>query len=139
MNVLQFITQFMEGLGIPYEFGTWTQSQNQTRSIDPSSGTWRENGVSDPYFVGEYTETESYEREENGYQETTFLLTGTGTSWINLERAKNIIKEHLPKTAILEDHSGIAVFYGYSLPIPTGDAELKRIQINLTIKEWSVR
>ena len=125
MNVLKFISALMNELNIPYEFGTWTQSQHGTT-------------LSDPYFVGEYNEVESVELEENGYQESTFILTGTGTSWIELERAKETIKTNLPKTSILTDHAGIGVFYGHSLVVPTGDAELKRIQINLQIKEWSV-
>ena len=37
-----------------------------------------------------------------------------------------------------EDGSAVAIFYATSLVVPTGDAELKRIQINLDVKEWSV-
>ena len=92
----------------------------------------------DPYFVGEYNEVESTEREENGYQETTFILTGTGRKWLGLEQAKEIIENNITETAILPNGNGIAVFYSNSFPVPTGDAELKRIQINLTIKEWRV-
>lgn len=120
MNVLEFILQLMNNLNIPYEFGIWSSSPQN------------------PYFVGEYNEVESIELEENGFQETTFILTGTGTSWLDLETVKNTIKTNLPITQTLEDGSGIGVFYSHSLVIPTGDAELKRIQINLTIKEWSV-
>lgn len=42
-------------------------------------------------------------------------------------------------TAILEDKTGIAVFYTLSMPVPTGVDELKRIQINLKVKEWRVK
>ena len=42
------------------------------------------------------------------------------------------------KTAVLDDGSGIAVFYDTALPIPTGEAELKKIEIYLTIKLWKV-
>lgn len=34
--------------------------------------------------------------------------------------------------------SCVAVFYDSAFPVPTGDGELKRIQINLSIKEWKV-
>ena len=71
-------------------------------------------------------------------QEIDFLLTGTGTSWLKLEQAKSKIESNISKTAILSNGNGIAVFYAGALTIPTGDAELKRIQINLTIKEWKV-
>lgn len=118
---LKFVSDTLDSLGISYQFGEWST-----------------NPVPDPYFVGEYTEPESLTKEEDGYQETSFILTGTGTSWLTLEQAKATIESNISKTAILSNGNGFAVFYGGSLIIPTGDAELKRIQINLTIKEWSV-
>lgn len=119
---LKYISDELEALDIDYEFGEWSS-----------------NPVPDPYFVGEYTEPESLTKEENGFQEITFLLTGTGTNWLALEQAKSTIESNISKTAILPNGNGIAVFYAGSMIIPTGDAELKRIQINLSIKEWSVK
>ncbi len=121
ISALNFISEKLERLKIPYAFEEWTANE-----------------VPDPYFVGEYNEVESTEREENGYQETTFILTGTGRKWLGLEQAKEIIENNITETAILPNGNGIAVFYSNSFPVPTGDAELKRIQINLTIKEWRV-
>lgn len=118
---LKFISDTLDSLNVDYQFGEWTL-----------------NPVPDPYFVGEYTESESMTKEEDGYQEISFLLTGTGTKWLNLEQAKAKIESNISKTAILPNGNGIAVFYGGALIIPTGDDRLKRIQINLTIKEWSV-
>ena len=121
ISALKFISEKLERLKIPYAFEEWTANE-----------------VPDPYFVGEYNEVESTEREENGYQETTFILRGTGRKWLGLEQAKEIIENNITETAILPNGNGIAVFYSNSFPVPTGDAELKRIQINLTIKEWRV-
>ena len=121
MNITLIKNIRLERLKIPYAFEEWTANE-----------------VPDPYFVGEYNEVESTEREENGYQETTFILTGTGRKWLGLEQAKEIIENNITETAILPNGNGIAVFYSNSFPVPTGDAELKRIQINLTIKEWRV-
>lgn len=121
ISALKFISEKLERLKIPYAFEEWTANE-----------------VPDPYFVGEYNEVESTEREENGYQETTFILTGTGRKWLGLEQSKEIIENNITETAILPNGNGIAVFYSNSFPVPTGDAELKRIQINLTIKEWRV-
>lgn len=121
ISALKFISEKLERLKIPYAFEEWTANE-----------------VPDPYFVGEYNEVESTEREENGYQETTFILTGTGRKWLGLEQAKEIIENNITETAILPNGNGIAVFYSNSFPVPTGDAELKRIKINLTIKEWRV-
>lgn len=121
ISTLRFISEKLEKLKIPYAFEEWTANE-----------------VPDPYFVGEYNEVESTEREENGYQETTFILTGTGRKWLGLEQAKEIIENNITETAILPNGNGIVVFYSNSFPVPTGDTELKRIQINLTIKEWRV-
>lgn len=123
-QVLKLISDAMKSLGIAYGFGEY-------------SG----NPVIYPYFVGEYTETESV--TEDGLQETTFLLTGFSRgSWLALEEAKENIENYFNKvsgkTVITANGSGVAVFYANSLIVPTGDEELKRIQINLTIKEWKV-
>lgn len=118
---LKYINDILEALDINYEFGEWTN-----------------NTISDPYWVGEYNEVDGIEKEENGFQETTFIITGTGRSWLKLQNDKSTIEKNISQTAILSDGTGIAVFYSASLTIPTGDAELKRLQINLQIKEWSV-
>lgn len=120
---LKIISSSLEALGINYEFGEWTSE------------------VVYPYFVGEYQETPPM--NEDGLQESTFLLTGFSRgSWLELEQAKEIIMNHFNKvsgkTVIADTGTAVAVFYSNSLVIPTGDAELKKIEINLTIKEWSV-
>lgn len=91
-----------------------------------------------PYWVGEYIENE-YSGETN-YQETTFIITGvTRGDFLELEKQKEIIKKVLKdKRAILKNGTGIAVCYDYSMPIRVDDIEMKKIQINLTIKEWEV-
>lgn len=95
-----------------------------------------------PYFTGEYQEIESI--SEDGMRETQFMITGfSRESWTELENAKENIAAYFSgvsgKTVIAENGSAVAVFYGNSLVVPTGDAELKRIQINLTVKEWRVK
>lgn len=120
-EVLGFVASKLDEIGIDYEFGEWTSFP-----------------VPEPYFVGEYSESESF--TEDGEQDSNFLLTGTSRTWLSLEQAKAKIEKLFSNgiTAILENHSGVAVFYSNSLIVPTGDAELKRIQINLLIKEWKV-
>lgn len=122
---LKIISDAMKSLGLEYDFGEYSGDT-----------------VVYPYFVGEYTETVPF--TEDGLQETAFLLTGfSRESWVALENAKEDIEAYFNrvsgKTVIAGNGSAVAVFYDNSLIVPTGDAELKRIQINLTIKEWKVK
>ena len=124
VQVLKIISDAMTSLGLEYGFGEYSA-----------------NPVVYPYFVGEYTEVESV--TEDGLQETTFLLTGFSRgSWLELEIAKEKIERYFNQvsgmTVITDNGSGVAIFYANSLIVPTGDAELKRIQINLSVKEWKV-
>ena len=123
-RILKVVSEAMTALNLEYGFGVYAG--------DP---------VVYPYFVGEYTEEEAM--NEDGMQETTFLLNGFSRySWLTLENAKERIENYFHKvsgkTVMADDGSAVAVFYANSLIVPTGDAELKRIQINLHCKEWSV-
>ena len=128
-EALKIISDAMSEMGLNYEFMEWTS--------EPSY----------PYFTGEYQEVPPI--SEDGEQETSFILNGFArdvgddkTAYLELENAKEKIASYFSKvsgkTVITEKGSAVAVFYANSLVIPTGDAELKRLQINLTIKEWSV-
>lgn len=119
---LAYIQNLMQSIGIPYEFMRYS-------GIPP-----------DYYFVGEYIEAPSMTLEENGHQQSTFILRGfTRGEWLLLENAKAKIEANMAKTAILDDGSGIAIFYDSASPVPTGDADLKSIKINLNIQEWKVK
>lgn len=119
---LKYVSQLMNSLSIPYAFMRWNKKE-----------------IPDCYFVGEYDEVPTTTREENGYCETNFKLRGfTRKEWLLLEQAKAKIEANATKTAILDDGTGIAVFYESGMVIPTSDAELKSIQITLRIKEWKV-
>lgn len=119
---LAYISSMMESLDIPYAFMEWKEKP---------PGSY--------YFVGEYSENAMMTREEDGRQETTLYLRGfTRGDWLLLEEAKEKIENAMGLTAILPDGDGIAVFYDGATVVPTGDAELKSIKINLTIQEWSV-
>ena len=124
MQVLKLVSGGMEALGLEYGFGTYAG-----------------NPIVYPYFVGSYTESEP--TTEDGLQESTVMLTGfhRGT-WLELEEAKELIENYYNqvsgKTVITDNGSGVAIFYAGSLIVPTGDAELKSIQINLHVKEWKV-
>lgn len=123
---LNFIREMMDGLSIPYDFMEW-------KARPP------EEPIPERYFVGEPNELTMMTLEEDGMQESTFILRGfTRGRWDVLLKDAERIKKNLPQTAILPDGTGIAVFYAGSTPVPTGDMQLKSIKTNLTIKEWSV-
>lgn len=126
-EVLAVIKDAMDKMGLNYAFMEYIAADDE-----PLPKT---------YFVGEYQELEPV--NEDGEEDTVFILTGfSREKWIQLEDAKEKIKKYFPqstgKTAITESGSTIAVFYTNSLPIPVEDDELKKIQINLIVKEWKV-
>ncbi len=93
----------------------------------------------DTYFIGEYQEVEPL--TEDGEQEAVFILTGfSRKSFSELERCRERIRKlyHPVEGRVRSTESGsvVAVYYGSSIPLATGDAEIKRIQINLQVKEW---
>ena len=120
MDVLKFINEQMEILGIPYEFGEWTSD------------------VTYPYFVGESTEENP--ETEDGRQDITFILNGFNRgNFSDLENAKEQIKKHFHPVhglRVQTESGAITAFYGGSFYVPTSEADLRRIQINLYIKEW---
>ena len=117
---LAYLNSCLVGLGIPYEFMEWTSNVPHT------------------YFVGEYTEVPN--PNEDGMEETNFLITGTtNKAFIELENVKQTIKEYFTNeglTEILENGSGIAVMYDTSFALPSVEKGVHRIQINLLITEW---
>ena len=118
---LAYIDNLMQSMGIPYAFVEWTEDVPET------------------YFVGSYLENPSITLEENGHQETTFILRGwTGGSWMNLETYQGKIEKNMMKTAILDDGTGVAIFYESAIPVPTYVEGWKSIKINLKIQEWKV-
>lgn len=118
---LGFIDSCLDELEIPYQFMEWTSTP-----------------VPDTYWTGEYTEVESL--NEDGLEESTFILTGTtNKKYIELESVKQKLKEYFTaygKKAILESGSGIVVSYSDSYPIPSIEEGIHRLEVKLKIKEW---
>lgn len=122
IEALEYIKNLMKRLDIPYSLIRWEEEERP-----------------DPYFIGEYIESPSLYRAENGHQESTFILRGyTRKDWMALEEAKEKIERGAMKTAILPNGNGIAVFYDYGTPVPTNNDDEKSIKINLEIQEWKV-
>lgn len=110
-------------LGINYQFGEW------------------EGDIVYPYFVGEYIESESF--TEDNFEDIEFILTGFArgqNAYLQLENIKNKIKKRFFNgVTVLKNNKAVTIFYGNSISgIPTGELELKKIQINLKIKQCEV-
>ena len=120
IDVLGIINKELNSISVPYEYMRWTSD------------------VQDLYFVGEYSEVPI--DTEDGAEETSFILTGfTRNKWLELEQHKNNIKSHFNPVSgfrTTADCGAVAIFYENSFPVPTDEADLKRIQINLKIKQW---
>ena len=124
--VLKTIKDSMKEIGINYQFKKWKGQPKY------------------PYFVGSYQEVPT--AGEDGMQETSFILTGFARSdgnvdgVLQLEEAKEKIKNYFNLKMVNTDSgSVVAIFYANTFgDLPTGDAELEKIEINLTIKEWRV-
>lgn len=120
MSVLDIVASEMEKINVPYEFMEWTGS------------------IQYPYWVGEYSEISTY--TEDGYKECTVILTGTTKgSWMELEETRAKIEEHFPGPhglRIAADDGAVVIHYDNSFPVHTGEADLKRLQINMQVKQW---
>lgn len=118
---MNHLSSLINNTGIPCQYMEWRGTLPET------------------YWTWEYTEVPSMTLTENGYQETTVILRGfTSGDWLTLEEGKEKIEKACGITAILKDGTGVAVSYDSAMVVPTGDAQLKSIKINLTIQEWKV-
>lgn len=124
ITTLNIISEAMESLGLSYSFMDAPAKPSET------------------YYTGEYIEIKPV--NEDGLQESTFLISGfTIQDWLALERDKEKIEAYFPKVGgkkvIAKDGSAVAIFYSDSFPVRTVDSKIKKIQINLDVKEWSVK
>ena len=105
----------MEKLNIPYTFDVW------------------DTDVELPQFIGEISEFTNV--NEDGKSEYSFILTGYATNYTYLFSVADQLKRKYKTSAIVD---GIVIRYDNTTTIDNGTDDLKQIQINLTIKKWSV-
>lgn len=126
-KILKLINAEMKKAGIEYHF-------QKNKKPEPAY----------PYFVGGLIPAEPV--AEDGMKEFTLVLDGftretsdsEGTLLELLLEAEKI-ERHFPQVEGLTAMSGnqaIAVFYCNCQPVESGDVQLQKIQVNLTVKTW---
>lgn len=120
---VEYVTGMMDGLALPH--APWRYSATP---------------LPEKYFVSEYSEVPTSTAEENGMRPVTVILRGyTRGDMLSLLVAAGKIEKSCAKTVILPDGTGLAVFYDSAMAVPTGDAQIKSIKINLNIQVWRVK
>ena len=115
IDVLTTLKNEMETLDIPYTFDTWDQE------------------IELPQFIGEISEVTNL--NEDGKSEYSFILTGYATNYTYLFRVAEKLKAKYKSSPIV---NGVVIKYNSAMPINNGSDDLKQMQINFTIKKWSV-
>ena len=121
-------THLSEHFGLNYEFGQMSDSPPQY-----------------PYWVGDYTESESL--TEDGVEQPIIILNGFSRGkFIELEEQKEKIKEYFKfgktdlMTVTLPDQTtskvSVNIWFSDSINIPDDNLDLKRCQIHLNTKIW---
>lgn len=120
MDKLKFTNKEMDAIAVPYQYGEWKGK------------------VVYPYGVGEIIEEATM--TEDGAEESTLMLTFWHRgSLIELEEIKAKIKKHFHPIYGLRsdtDSGTIAAFFDTAFLVPSGEADIFKMQINLKIKEW---
>lgn len=120
IEALSIINELLTENDIPYEFLEWSHPGEY------------------PYFVGSYTEAEPM--YENGESDTNFIITGFSRgSALEMMQFADVIRDIFTTegvTYVTPDGTGVALYYAGAFPIPSDDEDLKRMQINLKVKEW---
>lgn len=120
VDAFNVISEELKNLKVNYQFCRW------------------QGKVIYPYFVGEGSADEFV--SENNYQEGTCFINGfTRGAWLELMNTSEKIKQCFADfRTITKGGNGISITVAAFSIVPCEDAELKRIQITLNIKEWSV-
>jgi hypothetical protein len=121
MESLAFIASALSKAGVRYAYQRWNESDG------------------DLYWIGSYSEQQYLPEDQS--QTTLFILDGFSTSgsWSRLEAEKETIKASFADVReLLTSESGISVRVESVQTIPTGTADVKRIEIQLLVKEWRV-
>lgn len=115
IDVLTTIHNVLVEMNVPYTFNGWDCETEI------------------PKFIGEISEIPT--TDEDGKSEYSFILTGFGSSLSELFVYHERLKERFKFS---ENINTVVIRYNNMMIIDTGHEDLKQIQINFTVKKWSV-
>ena len=115
--ILKLIKKIMLELKLNYQFLEW-------------NGT-----LKFPFIIGEIDELPNENEDGKNRYQFILTLTDNNSTLMELLEVKEKIKNKF-KYNYKED--GIVISYTNSQVIPTGDENLKRMQINLEINTWEI-
>ena len=105
----------LEKMNIPYTFDEW------------------DGEIKLPQWIGEISEVPTY--DEDGKSEYSFILTGYATSYTYLFEVADELKKKYKLSQIIDR---VVIKYNDVKTVDNGTEDLKQIEVNMTIKEWSV-
>jgi len=116
-EVLKYIGQKLNEIELPYEYYEWTGDDVY------------------PYFVGSYVQEQT--REEDGYTHGVFTIDGWARGNIlELVKYGDAIKKIFTDHRAFMDGHFLYMNTDNIQTIPTGEEELKRINISISVDEW---
>lgn len=118
--VLKFLNDDLLALNIPYAFWEWSGDVPET------------------YFVGEYSESAS--NSEDGLISGEIILSGfTRGTYSDLEQIRDQVYAHFRNgERYLESGKGAVIGYSHSQVVPSNVENVKRLEIYLWFREWSI-
>lgn len=115
INVLTIMKNELEKMNIPYTFDAW------------------DGEIELPQWIGEISEVPT--NDEDGKSEYSFILTGYATTYGYLFEVANELKKKYKLSQIVDK---VVIKYNDAKTVDNGTEDLKQIEVNMTIKEWSV-
>lgn len=115
IEILTLMNNVMEEMNVPYTFDNWDED------------------VELPQFIGEVSEVPT--TDEDGKSEYSFILNGYSTKYDDLFVFNEQLKNRFRLSAII---NGVVIKYDNMITVDSGSEDLKQIQINFTVKKWSV-
>ena len=90
-----------------------------------------------PYFVSDYTERDFSPEEQKTSGE--LLISGWSRNNVSeLIAVKEILKRHFDEYSVVKDGYAVVIHYEVGSVIDSGEADLFKIIIKLSFKEWKL-